>query len=95
MDQVIPKIDYAIWLSFETCPEELTRILKLHPFDIKRESTAGWNTAQPAANDHWFKPESLGDSINVFTYKIDEAGNGQTLYVSLDSTKVFCRDVWD
>src|SRR5690606_39355592 len=26
-DQVVPKIDYAIWLHFETCPDELKRIL--------------------------------------------------------------------
>src|SRR5438552_19163555 len=26
-DQTIPKIDYAIWLNFESCPEELKRIL--------------------------------------------------------------------
>jgi hypothetical protein len=37
----------------------------------------------------------LGDSIFVFNYKKDDYGNGQTIYSSLDSTKVFCIDVLD
>jgi hypothetical protein len=31
----------------------------------------------------------------VFVYKKDDFGNGQTIYSSLDSTKVFCIDVLD
>lgn len=94
-DQVVPKIDYAIWLHFETCPDELKRILCLHDFKTEIVSTKGWNTEGPLANENWFKPESLGDSILVFTYKKDEYGNGQHIYSSIDSTKVFLKDILD
>ncbi|MFN5214064.1 MAG: hypothetical protein ACK5DY_05550 [Bacteroidota bacterium] len=49
----------------------------------------------PSVNTDWFKPQSLGDSIWVFIYNLDEYGNGQTIYSSLDSTKAFCIDVLD
>ncbi|MFM2048763.1 MAG: hypothetical protein RI955_1311 [Bacteroidota bacterium] len=94
-DQVVPKIDYAIWLHFTICPNELKRILKLHDFEFKKQSTKGWQTDGPSANEKWFKPETLGDSVLVFKYHKDDNGNGQTIYSSLDSTKVFCIDVLD
>ncbi|MBJ6144703.1 hypothetical protein [Hymenobacter sp. BT559] len=91
-DQVIPKIDYAIWLQFKTCPQELARITKLHRFRVQKQATAGWTVAGPAADKNWFKPEILGDSVLVFLYKRDNYGSGQTLYASADSTRVFCVD---
>jgi hypothetical protein len=94
-DQVVPKIDYAIWLNFETCPDEMKRILSLHDFKIEVVSTSGWDTEGPLAHENWFKPEILGDSILVFTYKKDEYGNGQYIYSSLDSSKVFVKDILD
>jgi hypothetical protein len=94
-DQVVPKIDYAIWLQFKTCPSELSRILSLHVFDSKIVSTNGWNTDGPNANKNWFKPETLGDSILVSFYKKDDYGNGQYIYSSIDSTEVFVKDIFD
>jgi hypothetical protein len=94
-DQIVPKIDYAIWLHFETCPDEIKRILHLHDFKTEIVSTKGWNTDGPLANENWFKPETLGDSILVFSYKKDEYGNGQYIYSSIDSTKVFLKDIAD
>lgn len=94
-DQLIPKIDYAIWLHLQTCPEELKRILQLHNFKTDKESTKGWQTDGPSANEKWFKPEKLGDSVLVFRYKKDDYGNGQTIYSSFDSTEIFCIDVLD
>jgi len=94
-DQMIPKIDYAIWLHFKTCPEELHRILSLHDFSSETISTKGLEIDGPSANEKWFNPASLGDSIFIFNYKKDDYGNGQTIYSSLDSTKVFCIDVLD
>ena len=94
-DQVVPKIDYAIWLHFETCPDELIRILQRHNFQTDKQATKGWQTDGPSANEKWFKPESLGDSVLVFKYNKDEFGNGQTIYSSLDSTRAFCIDVLD
>lgn len=94
-DQVVPKIDYAIWLHFDTCPQELKRILEAHNFTLERKATKGWHSEGPLANQDWFKPESLGDTILVFKYAKDEYGNGQTIYSSLDSTKAFCVDILD
>ena len=90
-DQVIPKIDYAIWLNFESCPEELNRILKRHIFKGNKVSLLDLDSAGPS----WFKPQTLGDSVMVFVYNKDEYGNGQTIYSSRDSTEVFCKDVLD
>jgi flagellar basal body-associated protein FliL len=94
-DQVIPKIDYAIWLHFKTCKAELKRILSLHSYEYQVVSTHKWNTQGPTANENWFKPESLGDSILTFIYSKDNYGNGQYIYSSLDSTEVFVKDILD
>lgn len=94
-DQVIPKIDYAIWLQFETCPAELKRILSLRNFKSEIVSTRKWDTDASLANENWFKPESLGDSIIVSVYRKDDYGNEQYIYSSLDSTKVFVKDILD
>lgn len=94
-DQVVPKIDYAIWLHFKTCPDELKRVLQLHSFQFEKQSSKAIHADSPSENDKWFKPENLGDSVLIFKYKKDEYGNGQTLYSSLDSTEVYCVDVLD
>jgi hypothetical protein len=94
-DQIIPKLDYAIWLHFRVCPDELKRILNVHNYSVAIISTRHWNTTGPLANNNWFKPETLGDSIILFSYNKDEYGNAQYLYSSLDSTSVFCKDVAD
>ena len=94
-DQIVPKIDYAIWLHFETCPQELKRILNQHEFIASKVAKTEVEQNGPSENDQWFKPQTLGDSLLVFVYKKDDFGNGQTIYSSLDSTKVFCIDVLD
>ena len=94
-DQVVPKIDYAIWLNFTSCPNELSRILQQKKYQFEKQSTQGWNTQQPNANNMWFKPENLGDSVLVFEFKLGEYGNGQKIYSNLDSTEVFCVDILD
>lgn len=94
-DQTLPKIDYAIWLHFRTCPNELKRILQLHQYEAKTIATSGMTPSGPLANNEWFKPESLGDTILVFTYKKDEMGNLQEIYASRDSVTAFCVDIQD
>lgn len=94
-DQVVPKIDYAIWLHFETCPVEFKRILSLHEFKSEIISTKNVHSLLSGTAQNWFKPETLGDSVHFFIYKKDEYGNGQFLYASLDSTRVYCEDVFD
>ena len=42
-DQIVPKIDYAIWLHFKTCPNELNRILQLHNFKTEKQASKDWH----------------------------------------------------
>ena len=94
-DQIVPKIDYAIWLEFETCPQELKRILNQHEFITSKVAKTEVEQNGLSENINWFNPQTLGDSLLVFVYKKDNFGNGQTIYSSLDSTRVFCSDVLD
>ncbi len=96
LDQEFPVIDYAIWLHFETCPSELKRILLQHDYSYSKLSTTGWSGDIPAGeNIDWFNPKSIGDTVLVFEYSKDDYGNIQTLWASLDSTIVYCRDIND
>ena len=95
-DQVIPKIDYAIWLSFETCPKELKRILAKHAFLVEKLPTSSLNGKIPyGENLKWFNPSMLGDTLLVYEYSSYDGRNIQTIWVNLDSTKAFVRDILD
>lgn len=95
-DQVVPKIDYAIWLHFETCPEELKRILSRHEFSAEKLSTSGWNGNIPYGETlDWFNPTTLGDTIMIYEYSTNNSRNIQTIWATNDSTKAFCRDILD
>lgn len=95
-DQVIPKIDYAIWLYVDTCPDELKRVLSRHAFSVERLSTKSWKNPIPYGESiDWFNPAAMADTIVVYEYSSDDSQNIQTLYASLDSTKMFCRDIAD
>jgi len=95
LDQVVPKIDYAILLHFKTCPGEMKRILTQNEFISQKSASKDLTIDGPSATKIWFNPASMHDSLLIFTYKKDEYGNGQTLYTSLDSTEVFCIDIVD
>lgn len=95
-DQIIPKIDYAIWLQFETCPEELKRVLSKHEFSAGKVSADKWNGKVPYGETiKWFNPKTLGDTIMVYEYSTDDSRNIQTIWTNLDGTKVFVRDIFD
>jgi len=95
-DQVVPKIDYAIWLHFETCPSELKRILSRHEFTAEKLSTTKWDGKIPYGETlEWFNPTTLGDTIMVYEYSTNNSRNIQTIWMNLDSTKVFVRDILD
>ena len=89
-DQVVPKIDYAILLHFQTCNDEVRRILKLRTFKPNKVLSSNINDSM----SEWFLPNSFNDSVLVFT-SLDEYGNGQVLYVNSDSTEVYCKDILD
>lgn len=95
-DQIVPKIDYAIWLHFETCPEELKRILSRHKFTSEKLQTKDWNGKIPYGETlDWFNPTTLGDTIMVYEYSANNNRNIQTIWTSLDSTEVFAMDILD
>jgi hypothetical protein len=95
-DQVVPRIDYAIWLHFETCPNELNRILSRHKFSTKMLPTKDWTGEIPYGESlPWFNPTTLGDSLMVYEYSTNDNRNIQTIWASMDSTEVFCRDLLD
>ncbi|MEZ4800275.1 MAG: hypothetical protein R2809_10980 [Flavobacteriales bacterium] len=95
-DQVVPKIDYAIWLQFETCPIELKRILSRHEYTAEKLSTTKRNAIIPYDETlEWFNPTTLGDTIMVYEYSTNNSRNIQTIWMNMDSTKVFVRDIFD
>lgn len=93
-DQVIPKIDYAIWLHFKTCPKELKRILSKHKFSSEKLMSGNEKIPYSESLD-WFKPTILGDTIIIYEYATENNRNIQTIWTNLDSTEVFVRDVLD
>ena len=95
-DQVVPKIDYAIWLHFETCPKKLERILSKHDFNSEKLSNDNWNGKTPLGETlDWFNSTTLGDTIMVYEYSTDDIRNIQTIWTNLNSTEVFVRDILD
>lgn len=95
-DQVVPKIDYAIWLHFKTCPKESGRILSEYPYHKELLKTKDWKSETPYGEGvEWWNPKSMGDSILVFEYVITEGKNIRTFWMNMDSTEVYCRDVLD
>jgi hypothetical protein len=95
-DQIVPKIDVAIFLHFETCPNELKRILARHEFASGTGPTKSWTAKIPYAEEiSWFTPQAKGDTIMVYEFSTNHNKNIQTIWASKDSTKVFCRDIAD
>jgi hypothetical protein len=94
-DQMLPVIDVAIYIHFKTCEAELNRILKQQQYEmsilVKNEDDTTSNSMDP----EWFEPSKMGDSIYVYTYKKDDFGNYQTLFVSKKKDEVYCIDVWE
>lgn len=90
-DQVIPKIDDAIWLHFKTCPVELKRIVSMHDFDVQRMPSKSMAMNDKGRNN-WFTPEQLGDTIIIYTYKKNEYGASQIIYSNRDQTEAYCID---
>ena len=92
-DQVLPVIDVAIYLHFKTCEEELNRILKQQEYEMNILVKNEADTTSISIGPDWFKPSKMSDSIYVFTYKKDDFGNYQTLFVSKKKDEVYCMDV--
>lgn len=95
-DQIIPKIDYAIWLQIETCPNEVKRIVSRYKFTVSKIFTTDLDL-KIHQNEflNWFNPQILGDTILVYEYTSIDSKNIQTIWTNLDSTKAFVRDIFD
>ena len=93
-DQILPKIDYAISLHAKTCPDEMKRLVSLHPFTEKRVPAKEVSLSAIPSHD-WLRPQELGDTIIVYTYVKDEFGNGQTIYCNTSFTEVYLLDIAD
>jgi len=88
-------MDVAIWLHFKTCPEELERILSRKEFKMEKAAAGNlYFEPQPSANEKWFNPKKLGDTVLIFTW-YDERNNRQEIYCSMDSTEVYLKDIFD
>lgn len=98
VDQVIPKVDYAIWLHATACPEEMRRILGGHPFSARPLPVAGLGHSAwiPGAEGlDWFRPERMGDTIIVYEWANEDRRNIQTIWAKPDGTEFYCRDILD
>ena len=87
-DQTVPMIDSDILLEAKTCPQEVQRIFGQFGYDVVKSSTG------PAVSDSsvWVNLSAFGDSVWVWTH-FDDYGNGREVYISTDSTRMYCRDV--
>ena len=92
-DQILPVIDVAIYLHFKTCEAELNRILKQQRYEMRVLVNKEKDTSSSTLDPIWFTPSKMGDSIYVYTYKKDDFGNYQTLFVSKMKDEVYCVDV--
>lgn len=93
-DQAVPKIDYAIWLHFKTCPEELDRILLQLPYLTDTTTQLSVNDG-PSENNMWFKPKLLGDTLIEYQYIGDDNRTAQFIYTNLSRTEAYCIDILD
>jgi hypothetical protein len=95
-DQVVPKIDYAIWLHYRTCPQELKRVLAQHPYAREVVATASPLPMVPNGEAvAWFRPKLLGDSVIVYEYTTLNGRSNRKFWTSPDSTNVFYQDILD
>ncbi len=88
-DQLIPRIDDAIYLHFTTCPAELNRILNQNQYSFRKTSTKDFT------NQNWWKPQTLGDSALFFEYVHPDGRRVQQVYSSADSSEVYYKDIFD
>lgn len=86
-DQVIPKIDYAIWLEAEICEAEFKRIIPAVPYKV---ISGDINHNGP----EWFLKGALSDSLEVYE-NLDSYGNGRIYYVTRAHTHLFLKDIAD
>ncbi|MGB3183537.1 MAG: hypothetical protein WBB45_19260 [Cyclobacteriaceae bacterium] len=96
MDMEFPIIDYAVWLHFKTCPEELTRLLSRRAYDYSIKSGDSLENSIPYGGPtDFFRPTLMGDTLLVYKYSTEEYYDIETLWVSPDSTEVYFCTIYD
>jgi len=93
-DQIIPKIDAAITLHFNTCPEEITRILAQQKYEEHKTTVNSANIGVSLADYGFDKAAALGDSVFVFQYQ-KSSRNVQFIITNLQKTEGYCIDILD
>lgn len=95
-DQVVPRLDCCIWLEFNTCPEELQRIIKQQSYQNQQHAAADSSSYLPSYSDRpvWWEPWDLGEKLNSLQH-IDPAdpNHAQYLLFSIDSTRGYYCDM--
>jgi len=97
--------DGMIYIHFKACPNEVKRILALVPYKFEGMSTSSMKieSIDTTANDadmipyrpNWWRLNSLGDSCLKYEYIHKDEDRAQVLFISIDSTEVFYKDlVW-
>lgn len=88
-DQLVPRVDYAIYLKFDWCKEECERVLQLNPYESVK---MGANEMRDKELFNW---KDMGDSVYCYRYKRGDYANDQYIYISEDSTKAYVVDIWE
>lgn len=95
-DQVVPKIDPAIWLRLVSCPAEMERVLSLETYTTVRTASSRWDAMSlGGGKSERFDPTTLGDTVLVHACCNDDLRNSRTIWTDLELTEVFVRDVLD
>jgi hypothetical protein len=89
--------DASAWLTFKTCPSELNRILSKDKYSkqiiTKMEAHQEESVTYSGSFPEWWTPSNLGDSCFKYEYYDQKENTARQLYVSIDQTIVYCRDM--
>ena len=89
--------DASAWLYFKTCSAELDRIVSQFDYSkkiiTKTEAHEDETVTYGGTIPKWWTPSKLGDSCIKYEYQDQEEDRVRRLYVSMDQTMVYCRNI--
>lgn len=96
--------DCCVWLHFRSCPQEITRILSQHHYEVKMLNKKSIEREFPdtssideslisTAPPRWWSIKKLGDSCLKYEYRQPDKDYIQLAYISIDSTEVYYHDI--
>lgn len=92
-DRVLPRIDYAIWIHFTTCPEEIQRISRQKKFTQTKVVAHQWAERYASPKGNWFKPQSLGDTVIIYSWSKPSTNSSRKIYTNTAQTEAYCIDI--